>query len=166
MSDVLFLDMKAPYVELKDEIDAAVTNILSSGWYLLGAELEKFEASFAQFCGTNYCIGVANGLEALELILKAYDIGPGDEVIVPSNTYIATWLAVSNTGATPIAVEPCVETFNINPDLIEAAITQKTKAIIAVHLYGQAANMEDIQRIAHKHQLKIIEDAAQAHGAI
>lgn len=166
MSEILFLDMQAPYVELKREIDTAVAKVMASGWYLLGQELESFETAFAKFCGVDYCIGVANGLEALELILKAYDIGPGDEVIVPSNTYIATWLAASHVRATPVPVESCEDSFNINPVLIEAAITSRTKAIMPVHLYGQAADMSAINHIAKKHQLKVIEDAAQAHGAI
>lgn len=166
MTEILFLDMQASYTELKSKIDAAVEAVLSSGWYLLGQELERFEADFAQFCGAKHCIGVANGLEALELILKAYNIGPGDEVIVPSNTYIASWLAVSYVGATPIPVEPLEDTFNIDPALIKAAITSRTKAIMPVHLYGQAADMAVINRIAKEHQLKVIEDSAQAHGAL
>ncbi len=166
MSNILFLDMQAAYQELKSDIDNAVARTTASAWYLLGNELAKFETAFATYCGAKHCIGVANGLEALSLILKAYNIGPGDEVIVPSNTFIATWLAVSHVGATPIPVEPNPDTFNIDPNFIETAITSKTKAIMPVHLYGLAAEMEPINRIAQKYQLKVIEDAAQAHGAI
>ncbi|MFT3742526.1 MAG: DegT/DnrJ/EryC1/StrS family aminotransferase [Gammaproteobacteria bacterium] len=160
-----FLDLKATYLELQSELDAATQRVLNSGWYLLGQELEAFETEFARYCDTRYCVGVGNGLEALELILRAYDIGAGDEVIVPSNTYIATWLAVTYVGATPVPVEPDLQTYNINPALIEAAITPKTKAIIAVHLYGQPADMQAINQIATKYQLPVIEDSAQAHGA-
>lgn len=160
-----FLDLKSPYVELKDELDAAYQRVMNSGWYILGKEVEAFEAEFALYCGSPYCIGVGNGLDALHLILRAMDIGPGDEVIVPSNTYIATWLAVSYAGATPVPVEPDVTTFNIDPSRIEAAITLRTKAILAVHLYGQPADMDPITEIAGKYGLKVIEDAAQAHGA-
>lgn len=164
--NIPFLDLKATYLELKDELDAATAKVMHSGWYLLGQELASFEEAFAHYCGTKYCIGVGNGLEALELILKAYDIGPGDEVIVPSNTYIATWLAVSYVGAKPIPVEPDINTYNLNPQLLEAAITPNTKAIMPVHLYGQAADMNPINSIAQKYSLKVIEDAAQAHGAL
>ncbi len=166
MTIIPFLNLQAPYCELQADLDRAVSRVMASGWYLLGQELCQFESAFASFCGTRYCIGVGNGLEALELILKAYDIGPGDEVLVPSNTYIATWLAVSNVGATPIPVEPDSRTFNIDSSLIEAAITPRTKAIIAVHLYGQAADMAAIKAIAARHSLKVLEDAAQAHGAM
>jgi len=160
-----FLDLKAPYLELKDEIDAAYQRVMESGWYILGKEVEAFEGEFAELCGVKHCIGVGNGLETLHLILRAMEIGPGDEVIVPSNTYIATWLAITYAGATPIPVEPDVKTYNIDPDLIEAAITGKTRAIIAVHLYGQPADMDAINDIAARRGLKVIEDAAQAHGA-
>jgi dTDP-4-amino-4,6-dideoxygalactose transaminase len=138
---------------------------MDSGWYLLGQELVAFEAEFAAFCGTKYCVGVGNGLDALHLILKAYEIGAGDEVIVPSNTYIATWLGVSNAGAAPVPVEPNPETFNIDAEAIEAAVNSRTKAVIPVHLYGQPANMDAIVGIARKCGLKVIEDNAQAHGA-
>jgi dTDP-4-amino-4,6-dideoxygalactose transaminase len=160
-----FLDLKAPYLELQPEFDAAYQRVMNSGWYILGQELEAFETEFAAYCDTQFCVGVGNGLEALHLILRAMEIGTGDEVIVPANTYIATWLAVSYTGATPVPVEPNPNTHNINPEQIEAAITSKTKAILAVHLYGQPADMDSINRIAKQHQLKVIEDAAQAHGA-
>lgn len=155
----------SPSVELEQQLNEACQRVIKRGWYILGEELEAFEAEFATYCGTKYCIGVGNGLDALSLILRAYEIGAGDEVIVPANTYIATWLAVSHTGATPIAVEPDEKTYNINPDLIETAITKRTKAILAVHLYGQPAEMDKIKQIAQKYQLKVIEDAAQAHGA-
>jgi dTDP-4-amino-4,6-dideoxygalactose transaminase len=162
---VPFLDVKAAYEELKNEIDDAIARVVASGWYLLGDELAAFENEFAQYCGVGHCIGVANGLDALHLILRAMDIGPGDEVIVPANTYIATWLAVSYAGATPVPVEPDERTYNINPDLIPRTITSRTKAIIPVHLYGQPADMDPINSMAEEHNLKVIEDAAQAHGA-
>ena len=160
-----FLDLKLPHEELREELQEAFTNVLDSGWFIQGTQLEAFEREYAAFCGTRHCIGVGNGLDALHLILRAYKIGVGDEVIVPSNTYIATWLASSYAGATPIPVEPDDRTYNINPALIEAAITPKTKAIMAVHLYGQPADMDAINAIALKYNLKVIEDAAQAQGA-
>lgn len=163
--NIPFLDLKSPHVELRDELVEAFGKVLDSGWFILGAELEHFETEYAQYCGAKHCIGVSNGLEALHLILRAYGIGEGDEVIVPANTYIATWLAVSYAGATPIPVEPRADTYNIDPDRIEAAITPRTKAVIAVHLYGQPAEMTSIRRIADKHGLKVIEDAAQSQGA-
>jgi dTDP-4-amino-4,6-dideoxygalactose transaminase len=160
-----FLDLKAQYLELKNELDAAYQRVMDSGWYILGNELEAFEAEFADYCEVKHCIGVGNGLEALHLILRAMDIGSGDEVIVPSNTYIATWLAVSYAGATPVPVEPDERTYNIDPNRIEAAITDKTKAIIPVHLYGLPAEMGAINKLAARYGLRVIEDAAQAHGA-
>lgn len=160
-----FLDLKATYTELKDELDAAYERTLSSGWYILGEEVEAFEADWARYCGTKYCIGVGNGLDALHLIVRALDIGPGDEVIVPSNTYIATWLACSYAGAMAVPVEPDPRTYNLDPDRIEAAITPRTRAIMPVHLYGQPADMDAINAVAQRHNLKVIEDAAQAHGA-
>jgi dTDP-4-amino-4,6-dideoxygalactose transaminase len=160
-----FLDLGAAYRELKPEIDAAVSRVLESGWYILGPEVEAFEAEWAAYCDAKHAVGVANGLDALTLALRALDIGPGDEVIVPSNTYIATWLAVSSVGATPVPVEPDVATHNINPALIEAAITSRTRALLPVHLYGQPADMDPILDIASHHGLRVIEDAAQAHGA-
>ncbi len=152
-------------MELREELDAAYRHVMESGWFILGKEVEAFESEFAAYCGVKHCIGVGNGLDALHLILRVYGIGDGDEVIVPSNTYIATWLAVSYAGATPVPVEPDERTYNIKPDLIEAAITKRTKAILPVHLYGQPADMDPINKIAHKHGLKVVEDAAQAHGA-
>ena len=165
MNSVRFLDLGATYRELKTEIDAAVARVLDSGWYLLGAELEAFEAEYATYTGARYCIGVGNGLEALHLSLRAMDIGPGDEVLVPSNTYIATWLAVSQVGATPVPVEPDERSYNMDPQRIEDAITPRTRAILPVHLYGQPADMAPILACAEKHGLKVLADGAQAHGA-
>jgi dTDP-4-amino-4,6-dideoxygalactose transaminase len=162
---VPFLDLRASYLELKSELDAAYLRVMESGWYVLGEEVEAFEREFAASCGVRHCLGVGNGLEALHLILRAYRIGQGDEVIVPSHTYIATWLAVSYAGATPVPVEPDPCTYNLDPARIPAAITERTRAIIPVHLYGQPADMDPIIEIAHHHGLKVIEDAAQAHGA-
>jgi dTDP-4-amino-4,6-dideoxygalactose transaminase len=161
-----FLDFCGPYEELKGELDAAYERFMRSAWYILGREVEAFEEEYAAYCGARYCIGVGNGLEALHLILRACDIGPGDEVIVPSNTYIATWLAVSYCGAVPVPVEPDPVTLNIDPARIEAAIAPRTKAIMPVHLYGQAADMDPIMELARKHHLKVIEDNAQAQGAL
>ncbi|OOE00232.1 aminotransferase [Anoxybacillus kestanbolensis] len=160
-----FLDLKKINLQYKKEIEAAMARVLESGWYILGKEVEKFEEEFAAYCGTKYAIGVANGLDALTLILKAYGIGEGDEVIVPANTYIATILAVSACGANPVLVEPDINSYNLDPNKIEEKITSKTKAIMVVHLYGQAANMDPINEVAKKYNLKVIEDAAQAHGA-
>lgn len=162
---VPFLDLHAAYLELKPEIDNAIARVLSSGYYILGSEVEAFEDEFAIYSQARYAISMANGLDALHLALRAMNVGPGDEVIVPSNTYIATWLAVSQCGATPVPVEPDERTFNIDPKLIEAAITSRTKVILPVHLYGQPADMEPILAIAHKHGLRVLEDGAQAHGA-
>lgn len=165
--------MKIPFVsfelmhkEIEKDIIDKLKEVYSKNWFIQGEEVKKFEEEFADFCDSKYCIGCGNGLDALYLILRGYDIGKGDEVIVPSNTYIATALAVSYTGATPIFVEPNLETYNINPKLIEGAITSNTKAIIAVHLYGQPAHMDIINEIANKYNLKVIEDAAQSHGAL
>ena len=160
-----FLDLKAPHVELREEINAAIARVVDSGWYILGPEVDAFEAEYAAYCQAGHCIGLANGLDALHLALRAMDVGPGDEVIVPSNTYIATWLAVSQCGATPVPVEPDDRTYNIDPSLIEAAITPRTKVILPVHLYGQPADLDPILAIARKHGLRVLEDGAQAHGA-
>ena len=162
---VPFLELRPGYDELRPEFDAAYHRVMDSGWYLLGAELEQFEAAFASYCGAACCVGVANGLDALHLILRAYRIGAEDEVIVPTNTFIASWLAVSYAGATPVPVEPDPRTFNIAPEGIERAITPKSRAIMPVHLYGQPADMDPILSIARKHKLKVIEDNAQAQGA-
>lgn len=160
-----FLDMHFPYWELKDELDAAYHRVMGSGWYILAEEVKAFEEEFARYCGVKHCIGVGNGLEALHLILRAYGIGEGDEVIVPSNTYIATWLAVSYAGARPIPVEPDPQTYNIDPERVASAITHRTRAILPVHLYGQPANIDPLMTLAEQHNLKVIEDAAQAQGA-
>ncbi|PYS56667.1 MAG: erythromycin biosynthesis sensory transduction protein eryC1, partial [Acidobacteria bacterium] len=140
--NVPFLDLRPQYLELKDQFDAAYRRVAESGQFILGREVESFESEFAAYCGVKHCIGVGNGLDALHLILRALDIGPGDEVLVPANTYIATWLAVSHAGATPVPIEPNERTYNIDSSRIEAAITKHTRAIIAVHLYGQPADMD------------------------
>lgn len=163
---VPFLDLKPAYEELKEELDATYMRVMKSGWYILGKEVEVFEEEFANYCRVKHCVGVSNGLDALKLLLLAYEIGPGDEVIVPSNTYIATWLAVSQVGAKPVPVEPDIRTYSIDPSLIVKAITSRTKAIIPVHLYGQPADMDPIMEVAEKNKLVVIEDAAQAHGAL
>jgi dTDP-4-amino-4,6-dideoxygalactose transaminase len=162
---VPFLDIKASYLELKDELDAAYHRVMDSGWVLLGQETEALEQEFAAYCEAKHCVAVGNGLDALQLVLRAWDIGPGDEVIVPAHTFIATWLAVSNVGATPVSVEPDEKTYNIDVSRIEAAITSRTKAVIPVHLYGQPADMDPIMELANRHQFKVLEDNAQAQGA-
>jgi Predicted pyridoxal phosphate-dependent enzyme apparently involved in regulation of cell wall biogenesis len=162
---VPFLELLPSYKELQSEFDAAYHRVMDSGWYLLGKELEAFEDEFAEFCGARYCVGCGNGLDALHLILRAYGVGAGDEVLVPAHTFIATWLAVSYAGATPVPVDIDPVFYTIDPAKIEAAITSHTKAIIPVHLYGHPADMEAINIIASRHGLKVIEDAAQAHGA-
>jgi len=163
---VPFLDLKAINLNHAADLKAAFDRVLNSGWYILGKEVKVFEEEFARYCGVEHAIGCSNGLDALHLILRAYGIGTGDEVIVPSNTYIATWLAVTYSGAKPVPVEPVLSTYNIDPHRIEAAITSRTKAIMVVHLYGQPAEMDAILEIADKHGLKVIEDGAQAHGAV
>jgi dTDP-4-amino-4,6-dideoxygalactose transaminase len=160
-----FLDLGDAYRELKEEIDAAVARSLASGYYIGGPELDAFEEDYARYCNAKHAVGVANGLDALHLALRAMDVGPGDEVIVPSNTYIASWLAVSQCGATPVPVEPVAATYNLDPARVEAAITPRTKVIMPVHLYGQAADLDPILAIARKHSLRVLEDGAQAHGA-
>jgi dTDP-4-amino-4,6-dideoxygalactose transaminase len=160
-----FLDMKSVYAELKPELDAAYARVMESGWFVLGKEVEAFEQEYAAFCGTRHCVGLGNGLEALELTLRAWNLGPGDEVIVPSNTYIATWLAVTAVGATVVPVEPTPAGPNIDPDRIAAAVTPRTRAIMPVHLYGEPADMDAIMALADKHGLKVVEDVAQAQGA-
>jgi dTDP-4-amino-4,6-dideoxygalactose transaminase len=162
---VPFLDLRAGYLELRAEIDEAVSRVLDSGWYLLGEELSAFEAEYARWVDAEHCVGVANGLDALHLCLRAMEVGEGDEVIVPSNTYIATWLAVSQAGATLVPVEPDPRTYNLDPARIEAAIGPKTRAILPVHLYGQPADMDPILEIARDRGVWVLEDAAQAHGA-
>ncbi len=163
--NIPFLDLGIAYRELKSDIDDAVARSMASGWYIGGPEVEAFEQEFADYTQAQHCVAVANGLDALHLALRAMNVGPGDEVIVPSNTFIATWLAVSQCGARPVPVEPNIRTFNIDPTLIEAAITPRTKAIIPVHLYGQPADMDPILALARKHSLLVLEDGAQAHGA-
>ena len=165
-------EMKVPFVsflpmerELDSELRLAFDRVFNRSWYIEGEEDAVFEKAFSEYCGAKYCVGVGNGLDALMLSLKALDIGEGDEVIVPSNTYIATVLAVTYVGANPVFVEPKIESFNIDPERIEEAITNKTKAIMPVHLYGQACDMDPIMAIANKYDLKVIEDCAQAHGA-
>jgi dTDP-4-amino-4,6-dideoxygalactose transaminase len=160
-----FNDFVSPYRELKADLDCAYARFMESAWYVLGKEVEAFENEYAAYCGTKYCIGVGNCLDAMHLVLRAWGIGKGDEVVVPSNTYIATWLAVSHVGATPVPVEPDPRTFNLDPCRIAAAITQNTRAIMPVHLYGQPADMDPIMALAENHGLKVLEDAAQAQGA-
>lgn len=160
-----FLDLRDAYLELKGDIDAAVLRVLDGGWYIMGDEVESFEAEWAAYCGAAHAVGVANGLDALVLALRALEIGAGDEVIVPAHTFVATWLAVSAVGARPVPVEPDPVTFNIDPRRIEAAVTDRTRAIVPVHLYGQPADLDPILAIARAHGLAVIEDAAQAHGA-
>ncbi len=161
-----FLDLKPVYQASREAIDAALLRVAASGWYLLGKELIEFETVYASYCDVAHCAGVANGLDALHLALLALGVGPGDEVIVPSNTYIATWLAVSQCGARPVPVEPNEATYNLDPNRIEVAITKRTKVILPVHLYGQPADMDAIRDIAAHHGLAVLDDCAQAHAAI
>ena len=165
MKSVPFLDLALLHQTIREPLDEAYHRVVDSGCFIMGPELDAFEYEFAQYCEVKHCIGVGNGLEALHLLLRAYGIGPGDEVIVPSNTFIATWLAVTQCGATPVPVEPNISTHNIDPALIDNAITSRTRAIIPVHLYGQPADMDPITVLAAKHGLVVIEDAAQAQGA-
>ena len=162
---VPFLSLPPVYEELRPELDAAFARVMRSGWFILGDEVRAWEEEFARYCGAAHCVGVASGLDAMVLTLRAWDVGPGDEVIVPSNTYIATWLAPSQVGARPVPVEPVEATYNIDPARIEAAITPRTRAIIPVHLYGQAADMAPIREIAARRGIRVLEDAAQAAGA-
>jgi dTDP-3-amino-3,4,6-trideoxy-alpha-D-glucose transaminase len=162
---VPFLDLRAAFEELRDELEEAGRRVMASGRYVLGREVERFEAEFAAFCGARHCIGVSNGLDALEMILRGYGIGPGDEVIVPAHTFIATWLAVSRAGAVPVPVEPDERTYTLTADRIEAALSVRTRAVMPVHLYGQPADMDGIRGLAEARGIKVIEDAAQAHGA-
>lgn len=164
--NINFLDIARLHQPIREQLDEAYKRVMDSGWFIMGPELAAFESEFADYSNVKHCIGVGNGLDALHLLLRAYGIGPGDEVIVPSNTFIATWLAVSQCGATPVAVEPDINTHNINPALIAGAITSKTKAIMPVHLYGQPADMDPINQLASEHGLVVIEDAAQAQGAL
>lgn len=166
---IKFLDLYKINQQYRNKIDQSIKKVLNSGYYILGPEVKKFETDFAEYIGTKYCIGTANGLDALTLIFRAYkELGvlkDGDEIIAPANTFIASILAISQNNLTPVLVEPDLNTYNINPDLIEKKITSKTKAIMIVHLYGQTVEMDSIWKIAKKHNLKIIEDSAQAHGA-
>ena len=162
---VPFLDLKSAHEEIREDLDLAWSRVRDSGWFILGAEVETFEREWAAYCGTKHCVGVANGLDALHLIMRASEIGPGDEVIVPSNTYIATWLAVSYAGATPVPVEPNPETATLDPRCVEAAVTRRTRGILAVHLYGRTAEMAALRELATRRGLRLLEDAAQAHGA-
>src|SRR3954451_10741729 len=162
---VPFLDLGAAYEELRDELDEAARRVMASGWFILGPEVEAFEQEFASYCGARQCIGVGNGLEALTLMLHALDVGPGDEVIVPANTYIATWLAVSHVGATCVPVEPDPATHQIDPALVEERISERTRALIAVHLYGIPADMNPLAELCERHGIALLEDAAQAQGA-
>ena len=163
--EIPFADLRPMHDEIRADLDAAYKKVMDNSWFIQGKELEAFEKEFAEYVGVKHCIGVATGLDALYLVLKAYGIGAGDEVIVPSNTFIATALAVSYAGATPVFVEPVLESFNIDASRIEAAITPKTRAIMAVQLQGRCCDMDEINRIAKAHDLKVIEDAAQAHGS-
>jgi dTDP-4-amino-4,6-dideoxygalactose transaminase len=165
MVPVPFLDLKSIQLEYRDALSAALQRVLDSGWYVLGDEVKRFEQEYAAYCGARYAVGVANGLDAMSLVLRAWGVGAGDEVIVPSNTYIATWLAVSHVGATPVPVEPDPRTFNLDAARIEAAITPRTRAVLPVHLYGQPADMKAILEVARRHGLRVLEDGAQAHGA-
>jgi dTDP-4-amino-4,6-dideoxygalactose transaminase len=162
---VPILDLKPAYAELRTELDDAYHRVMESGWVLLGKELESFEAEYAASVGAAHCVGVANGLDAMELVLLARGVGPGDEVIVPSNGYIATWLAVTNVGARAVPCEPDPLTYNLDPTRIEALLTPRTKVILPIHLYGQTADMSAINAIADRHGLFVLEDAAQSHGA-
>lgn len=162
---IKFLDLRAVNERFRNEMDAALKRVLDSGWYLLGKEVDSFEREFAAYIGVKHCIGVANGLDALNLIVRAYGFGPGDEIIVPSNTYIASLLAISANGCKPVLVEPDWQTRLVDADRIEAAVTPRTKAIMVVHLYGRAMEMAKVWAVAKKHNLKVIEDSAQAHGA-
>jgi dTDP-4-amino-4,6-dideoxygalactose transaminase len=160
-----FLDLARSHSEIRNHLDQAYSRVLDAGTFIMGSELENFETEFADYSEVKYCLGVGNGLDALHLLLRAYEIGVGDEVIVPSNTFIATWLAVTQCGATVVPVEPNPQTHNIDAGLISSVITTRTKAIIAVHLYGQPADMDLINEISYKHGIIVIEDAAQAQGA-
>ncbi|MCR4399292.1 MAG: DegT/DnrJ/EryC1/StrS family aminotransferase, partial [Syntrophomonadaceae bacterium] len=162
---VPFLDLPRLHGEIQGELEAAFRRVVAGGSFVLGEEVAVFEREFAAYCGTRHCIGVGSGLDALHLLLRAAGIGPGDEVLVPANTFIATWLAVAHAGATPVPVEPDPHTYNLDPDRLEEAITPRTRAVVAVHLYGQPADMDRILAVARRHGLRVFEDAAQAHGA-
>jgi dTDP-3-amino-3,4,6-trideoxy-alpha-D-glucose transaminase len=163
--NIPFLDLKAAYLELKADLDAAYRRVMDGGWYILGREVEALEAEFAAYCGVRHCVTVGNGLDALTLVLRAAGVGPGDEVIVPGHTFIATWLAVSAVGADLVAVDVDEATGLMDPALVEQAVTPRTAAVLPVHLYGQPADMDALTAVARRHGLLVIEDAAQAHGA-
>lgn len=163
--EVPFLNLKRLHSEIRESLDVAYRRVVDSGCFIMGPELQAFESEFARYCGVDHCIGVGNGLDALKLLLQAYGIGPGDEVIVPSNTFIATWLAVSQVGATPVPVEPDPTTYNMDPVQAARAVTSRTRAIMPVHLYGQTADMDPLMALAAQHGLAVIEDAAQSQGA-
>lgn len=165
MSKIPFLNFEPMHLAIRSEMQQAFAEVYDSYWYIMGSKLEEFESNYALFNKTDYCVGVSNGLDSLILSLEALDVGKGDEVIVPSNTYIASVLAITSVGAIPVFVEPRIETYNINPERIEEKITSKTKAIMPVHLYGQACEMDAIMNIAQTHNLYVIEDNAQAHGS-
>lgn len=165
-NQIPFLDLASFHKSIRKDLQRAFNRVYESNSFILGTELNAFEEEFAEYCGVKHCVGVGNGLDALKLILMSYGIGPGDEVIVPANTYIATWLAVSEVGSIPIPVEPSPMSFNIDVDRIENSITLRTKAVIPVHLYGVPADMNPVHELAQKYKLKVIEDAAQAHGAM
>ena len=162
---VPILDLKPACEELRADLDAAYRRVMDSGWLLLGRELEAFEAEYAAGVGASHCIGVANGLEAMQLVLMALGVGPGDEVIVPSHGYIATWLAVTHTGARPVPCEPDPRTYNLDPERISSCLSPRTRVILPIHLYGQTADLERINAIAARHGIFVLEDAAQSHGA-
>ncbi len=162
---VPFLDVGGATRELREELDAAIDRVVGSGWHLLGREGDAFEAAFAAYVGADHCVAVGCGLDALTLSLRAMGVGSADEVIVPTNTYIATWLAVTQVGATLVPVEPDAGTYNIDPARIAAAVTPRTRVILPVHLYGQPADMVAINGVAERHGVMVLEDAAQAHGA-
>lgn len=165
MTPIPFLDLRAITSTSREDLIESAARVIDSGWFILGKEVDRFEQAYADYCETAHCIGVANGLDALVLALRAMGVGPGDEVIVPSNTYIATWLAASQVGATPIPVEPDPATYNLDPARVEAAITPRTKVLLPVHLYGQPADLAPIREIAARYGLGVLEDGAQAHGA-
>lgn len=165
-NSVPFLDVGAACAELREEISQSISRVLDSGWFILGDELESFEREFAEYVGANFCAGTGSGLDALRLALYAHGIGPGDEVIVPGNTFIATWLSVAQVGAVPVPVDPDPETYNLDPYKVEQLVGKKTRAIIPVHLYGRPADLDSINAIAEENKIAVIEDAAQAHGAV
>jgi dTDP-4-amino-4,6-dideoxygalactose transaminase len=165
MNKIPFLNFQPMHEQIRSEMHQAFSDVYDSYWYVMGEKLQTFEASYAKYNQTKYCVGVSNGLDALILALQALNIGKGDEVIVPSNTYIASVIAITTVGATPVFVEPRIDTYNINPELIEQKITKRTKAIMPVHLYGQACEMDYIMKLAEAYDLYVVEDNAQAHGS-